>query len=115
MSYLEEFKNCPPITVPLFLTHPPFEDHSWHNDGCPRFGYVAKHISVWVDWDDPTYSEAFVEGEEYFRYTVMVSYFDADGCFTDEEGDNYTTLFQTNSAFALARFLLKYKSPRSEA
>jgi hypothetical protein len=43
-----------------------FEDHSWHNDMCPRFESEALSLSLWIDHSDPEKRE----WPEMDRFTI---------------------------------------------
>jgi hypothetical protein len=53
MTYAIEFPDFPAADLPAIPAG--WQDHSWHNDACPRF-HVGE-LAVFIDYLNPHYSE----------------------------------------------------------
>lgn len=73
-----------------------FTDSSWHNDACPS---LMKHlddstfVQIFCDYKDKAESDfADLDGDNYYRYTVMLANGEKDWSITLTESNYWKTI-----------------------
>jgi hypothetical protein len=74
-----------------------FEDSSWHNDACPSLmKYIddkGTFVQIFCDYKNKEESDfADLDGDDYYRFTVMLANSEADWAITLTESNYWKTI-----------------------